>query len=658
MASTLQTVTAIDNSEIATSISTAIDKLPLEINNSILSVVTQNVRSIYCNIDDLVLNIRQFSFEIDIVILTECRIDQAKPIPSLTNYITYSSTNHINQSDGVVVFIRNGVQACVKEIILSGASCLQITTDCFTIIGIYRSPSNRYADQFIYSLNAHLESLKSQKNIIVTGDININIIQKPTEQTYERHNRVNYLNNLSFHGLLPGHCYPTRENSCIDHVMLKLERLKYDAFVAVLDTTTTDHSMELLAVSSNGNKDVNRNKSWINITKVNYEKALQSLLFQNLFEIECLSDPNIMTNLLIEKIGLALLENTKTVRISSNKRILKPWITSGILRCIRVRNGLQKKLRLNPNDNILRITYRRYRNFCNNLVKKLKREYYKSQLAKSTKNSKLLWKTVNEITNFKCSKTTSNSLLNLSSDRNDSVNSVNHYFAGIGQSLAEDILKNTQNYSVPKSFNSQPTSFVLLDTDPLEVESTIMSLNSNTAMGCDNVPMSFLKTSKHVMAPLIAKLINLCFAHGLFPDAFKKSIVTPVHKGGDRDDVGNYRPISVLTSLSKVMERLLNKRLLSFLNKYKLISESQYGFRKNVSTENAVRDLTSLIVTQVDKNKKCLTVFLDLKKAFDTVSVPILLQRLEDCGVRDNALSKTEPVISRTGNKQLKLAHW
>lgn len=89
MASTLQTVTAIDNSEIATSISTAIDKLPLEINNSILSVVTQNVRSIYCNIDDLVLNIRQFSFEIDIVILTECRIDQAKPIPSLSNY-TYN----------------------------------------------------------------------------------------------------------------------------------------------------------------------------------------------------------------------------------------------------------------------------------------------------------------------------------------------------------------------------------------------------------------------------------------------------------------------------------------------------------------------------------------------------------------------------------------
>jgi hypothetical protein len=87
------------------------------------------------------------------------------------------------------------------------------------------------------------------------------------------------------------------------------------------------------------------------------------------------------------------------------------------------------------------------------------------------------------------------------------------------------------------------------------------------------------------------------------------------------------------------MERLLNKRLLSYLNKYYLISESQYGFRKKISTEDAVKDLTSLIVSQVNKNKKCLTVFLDLKKAFDTVSVPILLQRMEHYGVRGEGLS-------------------
>ncbi|KAL0860249.1 hypothetical protein ABMA27_010556 [Loxostege sticticalis] len=224
-----------------------------------------------------------------------------------------------------------------------------------------------------------------------------------------------------------------------------------------------------------------------------------------------------------------------------------------------------------------------------------------------------------------------------------SVNYVNDYFVCIGANLADTIIKQSESSGhgsvVPKSLNSHLSTFVLLDTDPGEVDSILMSLDSGSAPGWDGISTAFLKHARDFVVPLICRLANLCFSTGVFPGALKRSIVTPVYKSGDRADVGNYRPISVLTSISKIIEKLINNRLVNYLNKFEILSKSQYGFRKGLSTQDAVLDLTSTIVKEVDDGNKCLTVFLDLKKAFDTVSVPILLHRLENIGIRDIALS-------------------
>lgn len=107
-----------------------------------------------------------------------------------------------------------------------------------------------------------------------------------------------------------------------------------------------------------------------------------------------------------------------------------------------------------------------------------------------------------------------------------------------------------------------------------------------------------------------------------------------MHKGGDRGDVNNYRPIAVLSALSKILEKIMNRRLIHYLNKYNILSESQYEFREGRSTEDAVIALTNEVVSQLDKGNKCIGVFIDLSKAFDTVSVPILLRKLENIGIR------------------------
>lgn len=180
---------------------------------------------------------------------------------------------------------------------------------------------------------------------------------------------------------------------------------------------------------------------------------------------------------------------------------------------------------------------------------------------------------------------------------------------------------------------------MLLNADNKKVHSVLIELKTKSAPGWDNIPTRFLKLAGKEVVPIITHLSNLCFDKGVFPKLLKQSIITPVYKNGDGEDVNNYRPISVLPAISKIIEKLINQRLLCYLNYFNILSELQYGFRGEKNTEDAVTALTSLMVDELDNKAKCLAVFLDLKKAFDTVSIPILVRKMEDVGIEVYHLS-------------------
>lgn len=629
-------INELDNTEIANSLECQITEISnkLTIKSNDLTIISQNIRCIYKNIHDLETNLTQLNFEGDVIVLTECRLTQNRHLPHLTNYNSFATTNHLNQNDGVTTYIKNRHRALVKEIKLTHASCLQVNIDDVIILCIYRSPSINNADNFIHSLSIHLDTIKRHDKIILVGDININILPRITEKSHERNNRLLYLNILSMHGLLPGHNLPTRVDSCLDHAILKLNKNRTSASVFVIQTTITDHRLVLIHISKTTKTSCCKSR-----TIIDYDKSIQNLADQNLSELLHLNNPNTVCELLINSIQKCLTDNTKVQLIPRCKRIIKPWITPGILRCIRNRNNMQRKTQSDPNDKILKITYKRYRNYCNSLLKKLKRKFEKEQLSINTKNSKSLWKTINNITHYKSIKTPNTQLLNAKATAKESANYANTFFANVGKELAQSITQHNFVQDHVRLPYGEVSSLVLLDTDPNEVNNVIMNLKSESAPGWDEIPTKFLKLSRNILIPILCHLVNLCFSKGLFPHALKKSLITPVYKSGDRDDINNYRPISVLPCISKVLEKLINVRLVRYLNKYNILSRSQYGFRQNLSTEDAVTALTNLIVQQVDSGKKCLTVFLDLKKAFDTVSIPILMQKMEKIGIRGAPLA-------------------
>lgn len=171
-----------------------------------------------------------------------------------------------------------------------------------------------------------------------------------------------------------------------------------------------------------------------------------------------------------------------------------------------------------------------------------------------------------------------------------------------------------------------------------DITKCIARLKNGSASGPDQIPVLLIKKFHMQLIKPIKYIINLCFQTGEIPTNWKESIVTPIYKSGDKKMLTNYRPISVINNLAKIFEYCLKNRLTDFLEKYKLITNTQYGFRRGASTKDAILDLVRRVVDNLNENNKCLAVFLDLTKAFDTVDHNILQKRLEDMGIRGSGL--------------------
>jgi len=151
--------------------------------------------------------------------------------------------------------------------------------------------------------------------------------------------------------------------------------------------------------------------------------------------------------------------------------------------------------------------------------------------------------------------------------------------------------------------------------------------------------VELLKLIADLIVTPLCKIINHSFSTGIFPDALKVSKVVPIHKGGTMEDLNNYRPISLLSIFDKLVEKLMHKRLYNFLELHNILFMNQFGFRKNNSTSFALIQITEKIKETIDNKKYGCGIFIDLRKAFDTVNHKILLGKLDHYGIRGSALN-------------------
>ena len=319
----------------------------------------------------------------------------------------------------------------------------------------------------------------------------------------------------------------------------------------------------------------------------------------------------------------------------------KPWIKKDVLTKIQEKNKKFHQFTKCKDPTLkahLKSDYKIIKNEVTSLSRQRKKEYYQKYFTENKTNIKKIWLGIKEIINTKHKahskpayiKDNGNTLHN----PRDVANSFNNYFSNI----ADDILneRKFEGNTSHRKYLTDPLdkTFVAYECDEKEIESLITTLNPRKGTGPNSVPANILHMLKIEISTPLSILFNISLNTGTFPDLLKPSKVTPVYKKGSKMIICNYRPISLLSNVNKLFEKVMFNRVYQFLETNKCIYNLQFGFRSKHSTNHALIEITEKIRHALDNSEIACGVFIDLQKAFDTVNHDILVDKLEYYGIR------------------------
>lgn len=564
---------------------------------------------------------------------------------NIHGYNSESLYRSSRKGGGVTIFIQNSISYNLRDdlnLMSDSIECIFIEIDKTEfnskhniIIGEIYRPPNTDISKFNEHICYVMQTIGNENKIaFLMGDYNLNHLDINNSTPMKDFSDI--LNSNLFMPLITK---PTRvhnnSHTLIDNIYCNSLHNNSPIVNGILMSDLSDHYSIFTIHNYQNNIPNNKLASKIRIyNKCNTGKFINLLRNHNWSDVLQCSDSKLVYPLFInyyQNIFYQAFPLTHKIIKYKNR---KPWLSITLKQQIIHKNKFFKIFKKYPtfsNKN----KYKSMRNNVNNKIKKAEKLHYEHLFSESRDNSKKTWSIIKDIIGSNSqSQPKANFLINNSivTSEEDICSSFNTYFTNVGINLAKNIPLITAN---PTSYikDSVSNTITYVSCNISEILNIINSLK-NSGPGSDNIPSNVVKLSANYIAAPIAHIINICFNNGIFPDNLKVAKVKPIFKAGKKNIISNYRPISILPVISKIFERILYNRLILFINKHNILSDNQFGFRANRSTCMPISLLVNKISQELDNNNLCISIFIDLSKAFDTISHDILLKKLYTYGVR------------------------
>ncbi|CAF2088983.1 unnamed protein product [Rotaria magnacalcarata] len=603
-----------------------------------------NVRSIIKNFDEV--KNWMTSKQTDILTVSETWLDEQTPdsFVNIEGYKLYRKDYIHSKIGGVAIYVRNELTSNEVHFDINAPIDMEAIfvkvqyckNPSILISSMYRHPHGK-KDTYDFIETALNKMLKQNVQFYVLGDLNDNQIKSVNPKSPLK--AIMYKNGL--HQLIET---PTRVTSSTTSLIDVIITNKRDGVTwENSECSIADHN--IITVIANMKKPKRNPITCTFRCMKNYSKEhFCAVLSENIGALNNIyNTDNVDEQVRIfTKVFQESLEKCAPIVTRNLKRPPAPWLTEEVRTKMSERDHLLRIFRQNVSEIAAQRAYQNSKKEVKRLVKKAKKQHYQSRLKDNKGNLKAIWKIVNEIIPRKSQNHDPSSGL---PDMQKIANDFNAFFSSIGKNTYNEVKKSDmdknkncdkENFKhctkLPK-INSLNNLFRPKPITPQGLIVIINNLHNTNSVGHDGIALKYLKDSSNIMYKYLLTIINTSINTGVCPKQWKEAIVKPLHKNGDSSLPSNFRPISLLPILSKILEKAVADQLIMYLESNNLISNCQYGYRHHLSTELALLKITEEVYKAIENKEICLLTLLDLSKAFDTVNPELLLRKLLEINV-------------------------